>query len=303
MLLTLVSALKTVATSPYAFVAYIVLICVRGYVIVAQSRLKRIAGVIKQVAPKDRARLLENEYRTFPRSGLSAEQWIRARRMNLFFLALVVLVLAATVLATVYILQLQETKRITDTSDTNWQMYLYMHGAVATDKSGNKIAEKLCDDESRAKPTINDPISLPRGETFQFAVVVELVIDNVFRTHQDLIYPVGLSTTWDQSVFTVYDGLDVQRTRANFGLKFDRELEKNITLTLPEKPGLQYIVIMSGAMMNAQQLFYATEDHRETRYSVWNVSYDNFARSVCTGFLRCTFSHLDGRLETCPSPS
>jgi len=294
---SLVSALQTAATSPYAFVAYITLVCVWGYVISAESRLKRIAGVIEQVAPEDRARLLENEYRTFPRSGLSAEQWIRTRRMNLLFLALVVLVLALTAVTTIYILQRQETKKITDTTDTDWDMNLYLLGAILMDKNGNKVGEKLCDDESRAKPTLYEPISLPRGQTIELTVAVRLLIDNLFRTHQGLIYPVGLSTTWDRSVFTVYDGLDVQRTRETLDPKFVRDLEKTVTLTLPDKPGLQYVLIMSGAMLNPQQLFYATEDLRETGYSVWNVSYDHFARSVCVGYLPSTFAHLDGRLE------
>jgi hypothetical protein len=212
--------------------------------------------VIGQIAEKDRARLLENEYRTFPRSGLSAEQWIRARRMNLLFLGLLALVLAVVLLTTIYLVQ--ETTRVTQTSETNWQMNLYLRGVEFLDSSGTSVAEKLCDDESRAKPTINDPISLPHGMTFETMLAVDLIIDNVFRTHQDLIYPVGLSTTWDRSIFTVYDGLDVQRYRSKLGSKFQRTLLKTVTLTLPEKTGLQYIIIMSGAMMNTQQLFYAT---------------------------------------------
>lgn len=51
----LASALTTVATSPYAFVAYVVLVAVWGYVIVAGSRLRRITSIIDQIPEKDRA--------------------------------------------------------------------------------------------------------------------------------------------------------------------------------------------------------------------------------------------------------
>jgi hypothetical protein len=220
--------------------------------------------------------------------------------MNLLFLGLLALVLAVVLLTTIYLVQ--ETTRVTQTSETNWQMNLYLRGVEFLDSSGTSVAEKLCDDESRAKPTINDPISLPHGMTFETMLAVDLIIDNVFRTHQDLIYPVGLSTTWDRSIFTVYDGLDVQRYRSKLGSKFQRTLLKTVTLTLPEKTGLQYIIIMSGAMMNTQQLFYATEDQRENAFSVWNLSYDSFPRSLCGGLLSNTFSHRDGHLERATFP-
>jgi len=57
--------------------------------------------VITQVPPQERAALLAKEYNVLPRSGLSAEQWIRSRKHTLFFLGFLLLLIAGVVLATV----------------------------------------------------------------------------------------------------------------------------------------------------------------------------------------------------------
>lgn len=94
------SSLKSAALSPYAFVAYIGLTLAWVYVAVAQHRLKRISKVITAVPADQRGPLLAKEYNVFPRSGLSAEDWIRSRKHMLFFLAFLA-ILIAVVLITV----------------------------------------------------------------------------------------------------------------------------------------------------------------------------------------------------------
>lgn len=91
------SGVKTAATSPYALVAYICLLVTYAYVTIARYRLKNISRNIEKVPERDRAALLAREYSTFPRTGLSAEQWVRSRKNMLFFLALIALIVAAAV--------------------------------------------------------------------------------------------------------------------------------------------------------------------------------------------------------------
>jgi hypothetical protein len=94
----LISGLKVAASSPYALVAYVCLLVIWACVWIAQQRLKRISKVIGQLPPEDRAALLTKEYNVLPRSGLSAEQWIRSRKHMLIFYAFLALVVAGVIL-------------------------------------------------------------------------------------------------------------------------------------------------------------------------------------------------------------
>jgi hypothetical protein len=91
------SQLRSVATSPYAFVAYIAVVAAWVYTTIARHRLNKVAQVLKDLPPKDRITLIEQEYRTSPRKGLSAEQWIRARRHTLLLVAFLSVLICVTV--------------------------------------------------------------------------------------------------------------------------------------------------------------------------------------------------------------
>jgi tetratricopeptide (TPR) repeat protein len=93
--------LGIVAKSPYALLAYIGVIIAWVYVVTARARLNKIAKIITTLPEKDRAALLAKEYSTFPRSGLSAKDWIRSRIHNLMFWAFIALLVALTTLAIV----------------------------------------------------------------------------------------------------------------------------------------------------------------------------------------------------------
>src|SRR5690349_21152371 len=119
--------LRTAATSPYAFVAYICLILAWAYVAIAQHRLKRVSQVIAQVPREQRASLLAKEYNVLPRSRLSAEQWIRSRKHTLFFLAFLALLLASLVLITVALTVRKEVAIKSSIKTVDWQMTLNLH--------------------------------------------------------------------------------------------------------------------------------------------------------------------------------
>jgi len=297
-----ISGLKTAATSPYAFVAYLCLLSAWAFVVVAQQRLRRIAKVIGQVPPKDRAALLAKEYNVFPRSGLSAEQWIRSRRHTLLFYAFLSLVIAALALATVALTLRKEAIVKSADKTVDWQMFLYLTKADFSDAEGKTIATKSCDDVSRQKANISDPVVLPRNTPFELTGGVRLVVDNVFRTHQNMIYPIGLTTTWDHTVHTVYDGADVQKYRESISLKFQRDFLVQVTLQTPSTPGTHYILIMSGATMSPRQIFAAAVDEKETSQSMWSVTFPDLAGSVCGGYIKHPFLHPDGETENATWP-
>jgi len=89
---TFLTALPAAAASPYALIAYLILIAAATYISIAQFRLRTIAKVIEAVPADERASLLAREYNVTPRAGLSPAQWIRARRHMLVFWFLMTIV-------------------------------------------------------------------------------------------------------------------------------------------------------------------------------------------------------------------
>jgi tetratricopeptide (TPR) repeat protein len=90
--------LKDIATSPLAFAAYVVLIGAWVYVAVAQQRLHEISQIITKLPENDRAAILVKEYNTTPRHGLSAGEWIKARKQMLVLVAFLATLVTAVVI-------------------------------------------------------------------------------------------------------------------------------------------------------------------------------------------------------------
>jgi len=288
--------LKTAATSSYAFVAYVCLIVAWVYVAVAQHRLK----IISQLPPEHRPKALEHEYKVLPRAGLSAEQWIRSRKHTLLFLAFVALLVVTLVLATVALTQHKEAMKAP--KSVNWQMSLELTGLDFAKRSGLKmdvVGTHSCESSNAAT---SQPVTLPRDAVLDVTGGVHLLIDNLFRTHQNLIYPIGLSTTWDHSVHTVFDGRDVQAYREGVKDTFERDFLVQVTLRTPANPGLQYILIMSGATLNPQQIFAAAVDEQESAQSIWASPFTNFSGRQCGGIIQHPFVHPDGSVEDATWP-
>lgn len=84
---TFLQHLKETASSPYAFVAYICVVGAWVYVVIARHRLRTVARMINALPEDRRAEIILRDYSTTPRSGLSAEQWIRTRRHTLFLIS------------------------------------------------------------------------------------------------------------------------------------------------------------------------------------------------------------------------
>lgn len=91
--------LPEAATSPLAFVAYVVVVAAWTYSFVARNRLQTISRLITDIPEAERAEIIRREYNTTPRSGLSAEQWIRVRKQTLLFLSLLATLVAVVAIA------------------------------------------------------------------------------------------------------------------------------------------------------------------------------------------------------------
>jgi hypothetical protein len=94
---TFLENLKEVTASPYALVAYICVVAGWVYIVISGRRLKTIEKLPKE----DQARVLEQEYRVFPKSGLSGEQWIRVRMITLVFWGFAMIIVASLTIGVV----------------------------------------------------------------------------------------------------------------------------------------------------------------------------------------------------------
>lgn len=87
------SVLPSVATSPMAFVGYLATILAWVWAISRSQRFKLLLSKLKDIPESDRAIVIQHEMGAVLPAKVSAEQWIRAKKQQYFFLAFVLLLL------------------------------------------------------------------------------------------------------------------------------------------------------------------------------------------------------------------
>jgi hypothetical protein len=238
------AALRQVAGSPLALLGYALLLASWTYVALARHRLNRVASIISKIPEAQGAQILERAYSTFPKSGLSAEQWLRSQRQGLIFFGLLAALIAAAVLVGIALVE-ESRRNDVVTKPVDWQMSLYL-GAIAAFEEDKKLWDIECGEETASPGSLQ----LPHDKVVILAGSIKLVVDNVFRTHRGLVYPVGFSTTWDRSVHVVYDGLDVETQRAGLSTtKFTRDRVFQVAIHTPQNLGQHYLVFLTGAAL------------------------------------------------------
>ncbi|VVP26506.1 hypothetical protein PS862_04134 [Pseudomonas fluorescens] len=96
-------ALPTVATSPYALVGYLVTVAAWTWAMHRSVRLKVLMARVHELPADERAKLIQLELGEVLPLSISAEQWLRARNHRHFMLAVIVLLVTFTTIATVSI--------------------------------------------------------------------------------------------------------------------------------------------------------------------------------------------------------
>ena len=288
--------LKVAATHPFAFVSYSLLLVCWTFLVAKGQRLKKIASIVRDLPEDKRTEILLREYPEYPRSGLSAEQWLRSRRNGMVLVAFLAFLLAATLIVVVSLVQ-SSPRRIADlTTSTDWQMFLVLKGARASIENGTEL-DFSCFSQKTGTVSAPPPLILPAGKPFLLDVVVNLVVDNIFHKFPDLIYPIGLTTTWDRTMHVIYDGRDANQWRLSYGPKMDRNFLARYALVAPASSGQHYILIMTGAAYSIEQVFHGSSEATESANSVWNLPLSRFAGHECTGYLERPFIHTGGRQE------
>jgi len=84
---SLISAIPSAATSPYALVAYALAAAVYALSVWRVSRNKNLLANLQKLPPKDRRKALEREMGSNLAPKISAEQWVRSRIHRYYFFA------------------------------------------------------------------------------------------------------------------------------------------------------------------------------------------------------------------------
>jgi hypothetical protein len=299
---SLILALKQAALSPYAFIGYIAVVGAWAYVVSARNQLRHFADDLRQLPKADRWKAVQQRYNVFPKEGLAAEDYLRSRRQSLLFLAFLSIVVAIVVVVTVAMTQETSRQEIVAERSTDWQTFLYTK-EIQVLKANEPIGSILCGTGVDAatgrliESSPNQRLVLPTDTDVLLLVAVKLVVDNVFHNNEGLVYPIGLSTTWDHRVLTIYDGQDAQQWRSAYGPKMDRDFARDIAVHTPNSPGTQYLLIMTGAALDARQLFAASSSTEESVNAIWNLPFNRFDGKECGGYLEHTFMHPGQRRE------
>ena len=99
----LIDGLKYTALSPYSFISYIILIIAVVFVTTRNGKLKLLSAQFSALSEKERLLVIRSEYKTEPKQGLTAEEWLTKRSQLLNFLLILSLILAVIIIAVVFI--------------------------------------------------------------------------------------------------------------------------------------------------------------------------------------------------------
>lgn len=94
-----ISALPHAAASPYAFVAYVLLIAASIGIAWRVKRNKNLLDALEKIPSEQRAELLQHEMGTvLPNTGINAEQWLEHKIHQYYLLAFLSLIICGTVI-------------------------------------------------------------------------------------------------------------------------------------------------------------------------------------------------------------
>ena len=102
------SSLKTVAGSPYALIAYIVLLMGWVFLSYRRSRLTIIAKALNHIPEKDRKNVLLQDYGIYLKEGMSAQDYLKGQRQTYIFMFLLAVIIMATIITVVALMNVSK---------------------------------------------------------------------------------------------------------------------------------------------------------------------------------------------------
>jgi tetratricopeptide (TPR) repeat protein len=111
-------AIPTVAASPLAFVAYVILIVGWLLYLSKRSKLKTIASKLESLPKKDRLKALELNYKLQPKEGLPPDLYLKMLSKNYFFYAAIGTIIAIVLLGALLVYYALESSRAKATAQS-----------------------------------------------------------------------------------------------------------------------------------------------------------------------------------------
>jgi len=110
-------ALPSIATSPLAFVGYVLTVAAWVYAVFRARRLKLLLARLSDIPEVDRARIIQLELGEVLPVNITAEQWLRGKRQKYFFVAFILLLVTLVSVLAVAIYQGQARLLIDDVQE------------------------------------------------------------------------------------------------------------------------------------------------------------------------------------------
>ena len=130
------------------------------------------------------------------------------------------------------------------------------------------------------------------GERITGEGMIEVYLDSTAR----LITPVALTVSWDDSVRNeIADGLEFAQAK-EFGA-MARNYYFRVDVAAPAKAGTHYLIIISGAMYNIQQILTFSYAQQSGVNDIWHVPPDAWQGKIYGGHLDHSFVNVDGLIE------
>ena len=139
-----------------------------------------------------------------------------------------------------------------------------------------------------------------RNTKLVFEYEIYLMIDNDKVGH---IYPIGLGNTWNKKIVEISNGLDIAEEKEPS--YFTKTYKGELKLKTPNQSGENYMVILNGAVISVDQLFYFNGMKKSSSGDFWHLPFNKYKdlSNYNGGKLIHTYKHNDGREEDVAFPA
>ena len=105
-------ALSATAFSPLSALCFIVVLVAWALIAREKIRARTVQALLMGLPEKDRITVIDREYRTTPRSGLTAEQWLRARTHVFYLVAFLSTLVVVVLLSVATIIRTKDSDKV-----------------------------------------------------------------------------------------------------------------------------------------------------------------------------------------------
>jgi hypothetical protein len=137
--------------------------------------------------------------------------------------------------------------------------------------------------------------SVDRNTKIELSIEFTLNIDN---SSQGIIYPIGLTDTWNKKIIEINNGYDIAEEKGKWG--FQKKYQFKKSFITPNNTGKHFIIILSGAMLSVDHLFYLNSEKKSNLNDIWHTSFDELEGNKES--IRKTYLHPNGREEEAMFP-